>query len=64
MILILSLEIRNLKKYNKVDNSNKTTLIVIIIKTKSILKVVMIIKLVALRRHQPQKKLFSYLETV
>ena len=64
MILILSLEIRNLKKYNKIDNSNKTTLIVIIIKTKSILKVVMIIKLVALRRHQPQKKLFSYLETV
>ena len=64
MILILSLEIRNLKKYNKVDNSNKTTLIVIIIKTKSILKVVMIIKLIALRRHQPQKKLFSYLETV
>ena len=64
MILILSLEIRNLKKYNKIDNSNKTTLIVIIIKTKSILKVVMIIKLIALRRHQPQKKLFSYLETV
>ena len=63
MILILSLEIRNLKKYNKIDNSNKTTLIVIIIKTKSILKVVMIIKLIALHRHQPQKKLFSYLET-
>ena len=64
MILILSLEIRNLKKYNKIDNSNKTTLIVIIIKTKSILKVVMIIKLIPLCRHQPQKKLLSYLETV
>ena len=33
-------------------------------KTITTIKVVMIIKSIALRRHQPQKKLSSYLETV
>ena len=32
-------------------------------KTLTTIKVVMIINLIALRRHQLQKKLFSYLET-
>ena len=32
-------------------------------KTKTTAKVIMIIKLIALRRNQPQNKLFSYLET-
>ena len=37
--------------------------IVIIMKTIATIKAVMIIKLLVLRFHQPQKKLFSYLET-
>ena len=40
-----------------------TIVIVIIMKAIATIKAVMIIKLIVLRRHQPQKKLFSYLET-
>ena len=68
MILILLLEVilfrRNLKNIIKLTITITTTItIVIIMKTITAIKVVMIIKLIALRRHQPQKKLFSYLET-
>ena len=38
-------------------------IIVLIMKTITTIRVVMIIKLIALRCHQTQKKLFSYLET-
>ena len=61
MILILLLEVRNLK--NIVKLTITITIIIIIMKTITI-QIVMIIKLIALRRHQPQKKLFSYLEIV
>ena len=60
MILILLLEVKNLKN---IINLTITITTIIIMKTITI-KVVMIIKLIALRRHQPQKKLFSYLEIV
>ena len=62
MILILLLEVRNLKNIVKLTITI-TTIIIIIMKTITI-QIVMIIKLIALRRHQPQKKLFSYLEIV
>ena len=64
MILILLLEVRNLKNIIKLTITT-TTIIIIVLKMKTIttIKVVMIVKLIALRRHQSQKKLFSYLET-
>ena len=40
------------------------TTITIIMKTIAIIKVALIIKLIAPRRHQSQKKLYSYLKTV
>ena len=63
MILILLSEVRNLQNMIKLPKTVTTIIIVIIMKTVTKIKVVMIIKLIALRRHQPQKKLFSYLET-
>ena len=57
MIPILLLEVRNLKNITKL-----TITIVIIMKTITTLKVVVMIKIIAPRRHHPQKKLFSYLE--
>ena len=64
MILILLLDVRNLKSIIKLTRTITTTIIIVLIrKTITTIKVVMIIKLIALRRHQPQKKLFSYLET-
>ena len=65
MILILLLELRNLKNIIKLTITITATiimLIVIIMKAITTIKVVMIIKLIA-PHHQPQKKLFSYLET-
>ena len=63
MILILLLEVRNLKNIIKLTITITTTIIIVLImKTITTIKVVMVIKLIALRRHQPQKKLFSYLE--
>ena len=63
MILIsLLVEVRNLIYITKLT-IKITIIIVIIMKTKTIAKVIMIIKLIALRRNQPQNKLFSYLET-
>ena len=64
MILILLLEVRHLKNIIKLTRTITTAIIIVLImKTITTIKVVMIIKLIALRRHQPQKKLFSYLET-
>ena len=66
MILILLLEVRNLKNIIKLTITITTTIIiviVIIIKTITTIKVVMIINLIASRCHQPQKNLFSNLET-
>ena len=62
MILISLLEVRNLIYITKLT-IKITIIIVIIMKTKTTAKVIMIIKLIALRRNQPQNKLFSYLET-
>ena len=62
MILISLLEVRNLIHITKLT-IKITIIIVIIMKTKTTAKVIMIIKLIALRRNQPQNKLFSYLET-
>ena len=59
MILILLLEVRNLKNIIKLTRIITATItIVLIMKTATAIKVVIIIKLIALRRHQPQKKLF------
>ena len=58
MILVQLLEVRILKNIIKLT----ITIIIIIMKTITI-KLAMIIKLIALRRHQPQKNLFSYLDT-
>ena len=63
MILISLLEVRNLIYITKLTIKITTIIIVIIMKTKTTAKVIMIIKLIALRRNQPQNKLFSYLET-
>ena len=64
MILILLLDVRNLKSIIKLTRTITTAIIIVLIrKTITTIKVVMIIKLIALRRHQAQKKLFSYLET-
>ena len=61
---MLLLEVRNLKNIIKLTRTITTTVIIVLImKTRTTIKVVMIIKLIALRRHQPQKKLFSYFET-
>ena len=62
MILVQLLEVRILKNIIKLTITITTTIIIIII-MKTIIKLAMIIKLIALRRHQPQKNLFSYLET-
>ena len=67
MILEFLLEVRNLKNITKLTITITATImivIVIIIKTIATIKVALIIKLIAPRRRQPQKKLFSYLETV
>ena len=63
MILILLLEVRNPKNIIKLTRTITAVVIVLIMKTITSINVVMIIKLIALRRHQPQKKLLSYLET-
>ena len=65
MILILLLEVRILRNIIKLTIATATVIIVIVIimKTIATIKVVMIIKLIAPRRLQLQKKLFSYLET-
>ena len=65
MILTLLLEVRNLKNIINLTRIITATIIIIVLimKTITTIKVVMIIKLIALRRHQPQMKLFSYLET-
>ena len=67
MILILLLEVRNLKKItttialiNSTNNNDK--IIIIIIKTITKIKLVMKIKFIVPRHHQSQKKLFSCLE--
>ena len=65
MILALLLEVRNIKNIIHLTRTITATIIIIVLIMKTITtrKVVMIIKLIALRRHQPQNKLFSYLET-
>ena len=64
MILILLLEVRNLKNIIKLTRTITAIIIIVLVMKRITTKeVVMIIKLIALRRHQPQKKLFSYLET-
>ena len=64
MILISLLQVRNLKNVIKLAIRITTiTIIVIIMKTIITAKVVMIIKLIALRCHPPQKKLPSRLGT-
>ena len=66
MILILLLEVRNLKNIIKLTITITTAIIIVIViimKTIVTIKVVLIITLITPRRHEPQKKLFSYLET-
>ena len=65
MILISVLEVRNLKNIVKLTIKIITAiLIVILMKAITTIKVAMKIKLIAVCRHQPQKELFPYLETV
>ena len=62
MILILPLEVKNLKNLIKLTITVTTTMMIviaIIMKTIATIKVVLIMTLIAPRRHQPQKKLFS-----
>ena len=55
---------RNLKNIAKFTITITTIIVIVIImKTITTIKAVVIIKLILLHRHQPQKKLFSYLET-
>ena len=67
MILILLLEVKNLENIIKLTITITTTIIIVIVikmKKITIIKVVLTIKLIAPHRHQPQKKLFSDLESV
>ena len=67
MTLLLLVEVRNLKNVIKLAITITATIIIVIViimKTITAKKIVVIIKLVAPRHPQSQKKLFSYLETV
>ena len=66
MILMLLLEVRQLKNIIKLTTAiitTITTVIVKIMKTIPAIKVVLKIKLIIPHRHHRQQKLFSYLET-
>ena len=66
MILMLLLEVRQLKNIIKLTTAIITTItavIVKIMKTIPAIKVVLKIKLITPHRHHRQQKLFSYLET-
>ena len=66
MILIILLEVRNLKNVTKLTIIITTKIMieaVTIRKSITPIKVVLIVKSIAPRRHQPQKKLFPYLVT-
>ena len=63
MILVSLLEVRNLKNIIKLKITiTEKIMLVIAMKKITTIKAARIIKLIALRCHQPQKKLFSYLE--
>ena len=64
MILIILLKVRNLKNVTKftIIITTKIRIVTVTIrKSISPIKVVLIVKSIAPRRHQPQKKLFLYL---
>ena len=66
MILMLLLEVRQLKNIIKLTTAiitTITTVIVKIMKTIPAIKVVLKIKLITPHCHHRQQKLFSYLET-
>ena len=66
MILMLLLEVRQLKNIIKLTTAIITTITAVIIKimkTIPAIKVVLKIKLITPHRHRRQQKLFSYLET-
>ena len=58
MILMLLLEVRNLKNIIKLTITITIIIVIVIIMKIITIKVVLIIKLMSPRRHQPQKKLF------
>ena len=64
MILIILLKVRNLKNVTKFTIIITTKIMIVTVtirKSISPIKVVLIVKSIAPRRHQPQKKLFLYL---